>query len=97
MSANGSLRHSGRVTVDAEGKTSPAVASATVTLNALAATDMPALTEASLLACDPGYVLSPRAATVLGRLGLLDADGQLLDTAREAVLAWQPRKEAGDG
>lgn len=81
---------------DADPKTSPAVVTATLALDRLAVTDMGALMEAALLASDPSYVLSPRVARVLSDLRLLDGDGNLLDTARDAVLSWQPREGAGD-
>lgn len=82
--------------MEAEGKASPAVVTATIALDRLAATDTGAMMEVLLLACDPDFTLSPRVARVLGGFRLLDGDGNLLDTARQAVLSWQPRKGARD-
>lgn len=83
--------------MDADPKASPAVVTAAIALDRLAGTYPDTLAEAVLLVHGGGHVLSPRAARVLGKLGLLDSDGNLLDTARQAVLSWQPGKEVNGG
>jgi hypothetical protein len=76
---------------------SAAVVTATITLDRLAVTDMPALTEAMLLAADPGYRPSPRVLRVLRDYGLVDGNGEMRDTTREAALKRAGKDGGSDG